>query len=142
MKYLIAIVYIFVCFKVGHSYVLERKLLPISQEFVIDVLTVYNPDGRQTDSTPLITASNAKIDTVKLKQGKIKWLALSRDFLKRWGGKIQYGDTVQLITGDPEIDDHKWVVQDTMNKRYKKRGDLLFANRKFGRWTNVKMIKL
>jgi hypothetical protein len=112
------------------------------ETFILDTLTIYNPVVEQCDSDPLITASNAKIDTLKLRKKKIRWMALSRDMLKRWNGKLNYGDTVILESGDNAIDG-KWVIQDTMNKRYKKRGDLLFdmSVRKSGRWLNVKMIK-
>lgn len=143
MRYLLLTVYLFASIKIGVSFIREpRKVYTAkTEEFVIETLTVYNPLAAQTDSSPLITASNAKIDTVKLKKGKLRWLALSRDFLKRFGGKINYGDTVEIISGDSEIDG-LWVVHDTMNKRYKKRGDLLTYNRKKGKWKNVRMIKL
>lgn len=106
--------------------------------FVLDVLTVYNPVPRQCDSTPLITASNKRINKTMLQSGRIRWMALSRDLLKRWGGHIHYGDTINLSAGDKSIDG-LWVVQDTMHQRFRKQGDLLFdANvRSKGKWTNV-----
>ncbi|MEB3150287.1 MAG: hypothetical protein VKL60_14905 [Sphaerospermopsis sp.] len=111
------------------------------EEFVIERLTVYNPTSGQTDSTPLITASNAVIDTVKLRKGKLRWLALSRDFLTRWGGKINYGDTIEILSDDSDIKG-LWIVHDTMNKRYKKSGDILTYNRKKGLWKNIKFKKI
>lgn len=70
-------------------------------------------------------------------------MALSRDLLKRWNGKFQYGDTVLVTAGDPEIDG-LWIIKDTMNKRYKKRGDLLFDTqvRSLGKWKNVEISKV
>jgi hypothetical protein len=108
------------------------------RSFTLDVLTVYNPDRRQCDTSPLITASNHRINQNKLKSGAIRWMALSRDLLKRWGGYIHYGDTVNLIAGDPSIDG-TWVVHDTMHRRFRNRGDLLFDAkvRSRGRWANV-----
>lgn len=114
--------------------------LPEYKEYVIDKLTVYNPVAGQTDSSPLITASGRRIDTVRLKYGKVRWLAVSRDFLKRWGGDLHYGDTVEIIADDPEIDG-EWVIQDNMNKRYKKSADLLFYKRNKGLWKAVRMRK-
>ncbi|HEY9008046.1 MAG TPA: hypothetical protein VIM75_18020 [Ohtaekwangia sp.] len=116
---------------------LKREII-----YTLETVTIYNPVKRQCDKTPLITASNARIDLKKLKKRELRWLALSRDLLKRWNGNFHYGDTVQLTAGDPEIDGI-WVIQDSLNKRYKNRGDLLFDSgvRKLGRWNNVKISK-
>ena len=108
------------------------------QSLTLDVLTVYNPVAGQCDSSPLVTASNQRINPTQLQSGAIRWMALSRDLLKRWGGKIHYGDTLNLSAGDPAIDG-LWVVHDTMNRRFRKRGDLLFDARvrSTGKWSNV-----
>jgi hypothetical protein len=110
--------------------------------FTIDTLTIYNPSPRQCDSDPLVTASNKRINMNELRKGTIRWMALSRNMLKRWGGQLHYGDTVMLHSGDAGIDGI-WIIQDTMNKRFKNRGDLLFdaASRSNGMWTNVKIVK-
>ncbi len=110
---------------------------------VLDALTIYNPERKQCDSTPLITASNAKIDVEELRNENVRWMALSRDLLKRWNGKFHYGDTVLVTSGDPAIDG-LWVIKDTMNKRFKNRGDLLFSKdvRKLGKWKNVEVAKV
>ena len=65
-------------------------------------------------------------------------MALSRDLLKKWGGHIHFGDTISLSSGDPAIDG-LWAVQDTMNRRFKNHGDLLFDAkvRSTGKWSNV-----
>ena len=109
----------------------------------LQTLTVYNPVKRQCDKTPLITASNARIDVARLKSRQLRWIALSRNLLKRWKGAFQYGDTVNITTGDPEIDG-EWIIQDTLNKRYKNAGDLLFDSnvRKLGKWKNVKISRI
>lgn len=110
---------------------------------VLNALTIYNPERRQCDSTPLITASNSKIDVEELRNENVRWMALSRDLLKRWKGKFHYGDTVLITSGDPAIDG-LWVIKDTMNKRFKNRGDLLFSSdvRKLGKWKNVEVAKV
>ena len=59
---------------------------------VLDGLTVYNPTVKQCDRTPLVTASNSTIDKIKLGNQEIRWMALSRNLLKRWNGKFHYGD--------------------------------------------------
>ena len=44
-------------------------------------LTTYNAVKSQCDDTPLITADGTKIDLKKLKSGKLKYAAVSRDLL-------------------------------------------------------------
>jgi len=111
--------------------------------FTLETLTIYNPTRRQCDRTPLITASNKKIDLAKLSSQQLRWMALSRNLLKRWNGAFAYGDTVLVTSGDPAIDG-LWVIHDTLNKRYENRGDLLFDKnvRTLGKWKNVKISKL
>lgn len=110
--------------------------------FRLEKLTIYNPSLEQCDGDPFITASNMRINPVKLHQGSIRWMALSRNMLKRWGGHFDYGDTVIVHAGDPAIDG-EWIIQDTMNKRFKNRGDLLFDSRirSRGIWANVTIMK-
>jgi hypothetical protein len=107
---------------------------------VLKALTVYNPTQKQCDRTPLVTACNSKIDERKLRQQEIRWMALSRDLLKRWNGKFHYGDTVLIASGDANIDGF-WIIKDTMNKRYQNHGDLLFDEdiRTRGKWRNVQI---
>lgn len=107
---------------------------------VLETLTIYNPEEDQCDDSPLITANNSRIDLEKLRRNEIRWMALSRDLLKRWKGEFNYGDTVLVETGDADIDG-RWVINDNMNKRFKNRGDLLFhrESRSTGIWKNVKL---
>jgi hypothetical protein len=120
----------------------KKYLRKIEASIVLETLTIYNPTGAQCDSTPLITASNARIDPVKLSKQELRWMALSRDLIKRWNGAFDYGDTVLVSSGDKQIDG-LWVVQDALNKKYKMRGDLLFDRnvRRTGRWNNVKITR-
>jgi 3D (Asp-Asp-Asp) domain-containing protein len=100
---------------------------PIKSEFIqMDRATTYNAVPSQCDSNPLTTADGSKIDPDKLRDGKIRWCALSRDFIARWGGLFDYGDTIQVGSfSSPQING-KWVVHDCMNKRYTNSLDFLF----------------
>lgn len=83
--------------------------------------TMYNAVKGQCDSDPLITAGNYKINPKKASQHK--WIAMSRDLLKRWGGEFDYGDMVKISNAGHKNGIYK--VVDTMNKRFKKRIDFL-----------------
>jgi 3D (Asp-Asp-Asp) domain-containing protein len=85
-------------------------------KFVTHVtLTTYNAVKSQCDSTPLITADGTKIDLKKLKNGKIKYAAISRDLL--WC--IPLGSVIH-IEGHGYYD-----VRDTMNERFNHCIDIL-----------------
>src|SRR5688500_15195656 len=88
----------------GINFINRRFYIQDETRTVLDALTVYNPTARQCDRTPLVTASNSKIDKIKLQKQEIRWMALSRNLLKRWKGKFHYGDTVVIYSGDPAID--------------------------------------
>jgi hypothetical protein len=123
-----------------------KPLIPFEvpmTSFVLETLTIYNPEEGQCDADPLITANNSRIDLDKLRRNEIRWMALSRDLLKRWNGAFNYGDTVLLQAGDASIDG-LWVINDNMNKRFKNRGDLLFhkESRSTGIWKNVRINRL
>jgi hypothetical protein len=65
----------------------------------------------------------SRIDTVALRNGQLKWCALSRDMLKRWGGQYDYGDSI-YISG------LGWYeVRDCMNARWKQKIDVLSFDR-------------
>lgn len=101
-------------------------------------VTVYNPVVEQCDSTPLITADNSKIDLSKLKQGKLKWVAVSRDLLKN--GKVKYGGKVRLKCKDKSLSG-VYTVHDTMNPKWEKRVDILAHQdiRTYGKQENVEI---
>ena len=89
---------------------------------VVDV-TMYRPNVRETDSTPNITADGTRIRISKASD--YKFVALSRNLLKRWGGPFDYGDFI-LIKGT--TDSHKdgvYHVRDTMNPKYVNYVDIL-----------------
>jgi 3D (Asp-Asp-Asp) domain-containing protein len=86
------------------------------KKFVTHVtLTTYNAVASQCDDSPLITADGTKIDMKKLKRGKIKYCAVSRDLL--WC--IPLGSVVH-------IEGHGYYeVRDTMNERFDHYIDIL-----------------
>ena len=80
-------------------------------------LTTYSPSAGQTDSTPNITASGFKIDTLNPKRHKI--IAISRDLKKKW----KFNQKVRIRKAGKYNGDY--IVKDVMNKRYKNRIDIL-----------------
>ena len=85
------------------------------------VVTMYHPTRGQTDSTPNILADGTKITIHKASE--YRYVAVSRNLLKRWGGWLDYGDFIVLKgTGGK---DGVYQVKDTMNKRFVNRIDIL-----------------
>lgn len=103
--------------------------------------SVYFPVENQTDDTPLITADNSKIKYKK--PSKHRWVAVSRNLLTRWGGTINYGDTLHVKGINKKMDGF-YVVRDTMNKRIKNQIDILVGEKEniMGLWEDVKIYKL
>ena len=88
-------------------------------------VTGYHPVVEQCDSTPDITADGTKIDIDRA--GDYRYVAVSRDMLRRWGGKVRFGDYI-LIKGTPDAEqDGIYQVRDTMNPRHKAWIDILLT---------------
>ena len=104
-------------------------------------VTMYQPVYPQTDRTPNITADGTRIRISKASE--YKFVALSRNLLKRWGGPFDYGDFI-LIKGTP--DSHKdgvYNVRDTMNPKYVNYVDILESkNVKPYKYENVHIYKM
>jgi hypothetical protein len=84
--------------------------------------TVYEAVPGQTDNEPFVTADNSRI---KPHYGtKKRWMALSRDLLKPWGGNFKFGDTVRVTGISPKLDG-VYTIHDTMNKRHHHCMDIL-----------------
>jgi len=91
-------------------------------EYGIEVdVTMYQPVYPQTDKTPDITADGTKI-RIHL-ASEYKFVALSRNLLKRWGGPFDYGDFI-LIKGTKHKDG-VYQVRDTMNPKWVNVVDIL-----------------
>ena len=86
----------------------------------VDV-TMYQPVYPQTDDTPNITADGTRIRIGKASQ--YKFVALSRNLLKRWGGPFDYGDFILLKGAGKK--DGVYQVRDTMNPKYVNYVDIL-----------------
>ena len=105
---------------------------------VVDV-TMYQPVYPQTDSSPNITADGTRIRISKASE--YKFVALSRNLLKRWGGPFDYGDFI-LIKGTPDKDG-VYNVRDTMNPKYVNYVDILEStNVSPYKYENVHMYKM
>jgi hypothetical protein len=94
----------------------------------LDRATTYYCEESQCDSDPLTTADGSVIDVNKLKANELRWCALSRDLIwdeyrqtihkQGFRGFFEFGDTIVVKSNsNPQING-KWVVHDTMNKRY------------------------
>ena len=104
-------------------------------ESISVTLTTYTTSVKETDSTPNITASGFKIDTINPMKHRI--IAVSRDLKKKW----KFGTKVR-ITGAGKYDG-TYYVRDVMNKRYKKRIDILIGkNHKQIKLKDIKIYKI
>ena len=92
----------------------------------IDRASTYNAVVSQCDNDPFTTADGSLIDPAKLREGQIRWCALSRDLLSRWGGIVDYGDTITVKSIRKSQINGEWVVHDCMNARYRNSVDFLF----------------
>ena len=131
MNYNIILSIVMVCL----PYEMEREELRINTMIEtitpeIVTLTTYRANAAETDSTPNITASGFKITNPK----KHRIIAVSRD-LKR---KMKWGSKVRIVGAGKY--DGTYRVHDLMNKRYKKRIDILIGHN--DKQTKLKKIKV
>ena len=116
---------------------MEKEIAKEIEGVVPDIVTVttYTPSVEETDSTPLITASGFKINPKNPKRHRI--VAVSRD-LKR---KYKFGKKVR-ITGIGRYSG-TYTVRDVMNKRYRKRVDILIGDKdKQTKFRKAKLYKI
>lgn len=102
------------------------------EPFEIVTLTTYKSVGSETDSHPRITASGFKISKKNPKKHRI--MAVSRDLKK----KYPFGTKLKIKNAGKY--NGEYVVQDVMNKRYKKRIDILINPK--DKHTTIKGVKL
>ena len=100
---------------------LERKLSEYQKYGIIVDVTMYQPDRIQCDDTPDITADGTRIRIHKASE--YKFVALSRNLLKRWGGPFDYGDFI--LIKDAGRKDGVYQVRDTMNPKWVNVVDIL-----------------
>jgi len=90
----------------------------VAQEAIVKIraipvkVTAYNPVRSQTDSSPLITASNKRV--------RAGMVALSRDLEREFG--LTFGDTVYLHGFG------SFVFEDRMHRRKRRHVDILMFN--------------
>lgn len=81
-------------------------------------LTIYKPTSVETDSTPNVTASGFKIDTLNPTKHRI--VAVSRDLKRKgWG----FGKKIRIKKAGKY--NGVYTIRDVMNKRHKNRIDVL-----------------
>ena len=100
---------------------ISEKLNEYETEGMHVTVTMYQPVRYQTDSTPNILADGTRIRTQDA--SNYKFIAVSRNLLKRWGGWLDYGDFILLKGTDGK--DGVYQVRDTMNPRWVNRIDIL-----------------
>ena len=105
-------IYILICL----GLILSLQSYGGKQQFITHVtITTYNAVRSQCDRSPLITADGTKIDNNKVKSGKQKIVAISRDLLYA----IPLGSIIDIEGYG------RYEVRDTMNSRFKHRIDIL-----------------
>lgn len=107
---------------------INKMLEEIKPEIV--TLTTYKATESETDSTPNITASGFKITNPK----KHRIIAVSKDLRKKWG----WGTKVRIVGAGKY--DGTYRVHDLMNKRYRKRIDILIGHK--DKQTKLRKIKV
>ena len=100
---------------------LADQLTELRSEGMPVTVTMYQPIRGQTDSTPNILADGTRIRVREA--SNYKFIAVSRNLLRRWGGFLDYGDWI-LLRGTSHKDG-VYQVRDTMNKRFVNRIDIL-----------------
>lgn len=105
------------------EYIARPKKTP-SVDFVTVNGTYYNSDPSQGEGDGSTTADGSKIDIDLLNSGVIKWVALSRNLLKRFGGTFNFGDKIMIEHEDKRVAG-VWIVRDCMNARFTNKIDFL-----------------
>ena len=101
---------------------LREELIVLKETYKVTA-TMYQPLSYQTDSTPNELADGTIIDIHKAHE--YRYVALSRDLLKRWGGPFDYGDYIKVEGAGKHSG--IWQVRDTMNERWTNKIDFLMS---------------
>lgn len=146
LKTILIVMLISLCFRVVTNKATKYSLT--KQSIVMDtirtaehnvVATCYYPVISQCDADPLTTAGMYKINPDSASEHK--WIAMSRDLIKRWDGDFNYGDFVEIKGAGHKNGIYK--VVDTMNKRFKNRIDFLETkDTKPYKYNNVTIVKI
>lgn len=123
-KYLGMGVFLFIV--IGSFYILrpddKTRAIVMQYPFVLKSvkivsLSTYKADTAETDSSPLVTASGFKLDSLNPKKHRV--IAISRDLKELFS----FGDKVMLTNAGKF--NGIWFIHDVMNKRYKNKIDIL-----------------
>ena len=106
----------FYCLRPGHKAIVLQYPFVLKSMQVVS-LSTYKADTTETDSSPLITASGFKLDSLNPKKHRV--IAISRDLKELFA----FGDKV-ILTNAGKFNG-VWFVHDVMNKRYKNKIDIL-----------------
>jgi 3D (Asp-Asp-Asp) domain-containing protein len=106
----------FYCLRPGHKAIVMQYPFVLKSMKVVS-LSTYKADTAETDSTPLVTASGFKLDSLNPKKHRV--IAISRDLKELFA----FGD--KLILTNAGKFNGVWFVHDVMNKRYKNKIDIL-----------------
>ena len=119
------------CILIGLGLILSLQSYGNKSLFTTHVtITTYNAVRSQCDSSPLITADGTKIDHNKVKSGKQKIVAISRDLLHA----IPLGSIIDIEGYG------KYEVRDTMNSRFNHSIDILqHSSKKNFKKNNIKI---
>ena len=118
----------------------EQERLKIERNTFKVSATIYHAEAAQCDADYHITADGSIIDT--LNASKHRWIAVSRDMLKYWGGPLSFGDTV-LIEGTNSKLDGLHTIHDVMNARFTYKIDFLVSKDDiYGRWDEIKIVRI
>lgn len=95
----------------------------IGKASITVVATVFHAVKEQTDKDYLITASNKKIDIKKLNSGNLKWIAVSRDLMKKYG--FVFGEKVFVESySNPELNG-EYQIEDLLHQDSRNHIDIL-----------------
>jgi len=113
---LFIIVVSFYCLRPGHKAIVLQYPFVLKSMKVVS-LSTYKADTTETDSTPLVTASGFKLDSLNPKKHRV--IAISRDLKALFA----FGDKV-ILTNAGKFNG-VWIIHDVMNKRYRNKIDIL-----------------
>ena len=113
---LLIVVGSFYCLRPGHKAIVMQYPFVLKSMKVVS-LSTYKADTTETDSTPLVTASGLKLDSLNPKKHRV--IAISRDLKALFA----FGDKV-ILTNAGKFNG-VWFIHDVMNKRYKNKIDIL-----------------
>lgn len=120
---------------VGSRVKIASTFTAVKPPVITVTLTTYTVDQSQTDDTPLVTASGFKLDNLNPRRHRV--IAISRDLKARF----KFGSRVRITNAGRF--NGVYVVRDLMNKRFRRKIDILINPRdKHTKLTNVIINKI